>query len=236
MARLRRGAAAGAGQYVEVVLDASSIERGVDAQELRVVAQRQDGSLTSETVNVEPGGEATVRLAVGAEDGAIRVLIGPARATDEELTVSDTIAVDVPAAVVATGKARLPIALSPYFWHWWWRWCREFVVRGRVVCADGSPVPGAEVCAFDVDWWWWWNSTQQVGCATTDVNGAFEIRFRWCCGFGPWWWWRYRIWDLDPGLADRIRGVLDRDPRLELARSTRNRASGCSPRSSPAKA
>jgi hypothetical protein len=171
-------------------------------------------------VNVEPGGEATVRLAVGAEDGAIRVLVGPARATDEELTVSDTIAVDVPAAVVATGKARLPIALSPYFWHWWWRWCEEFVVRGRVVCADGSPVPGAEVCAFDVDWWWWWNSTQQVGCATTDINGAFEIRFRWCCGFGPWWWWRYRIWDLDPGLADRIRGVLDRDPRLELARSS----------------
>ena len=83
-----------------------------------------------------------------------------------------------------------------------------------MLCADGSPVPGATVCAYDVDWWWWWFAEDQVGCATTDATGSFEFSFRWCCGWYPWWWWRLRRWQLEPGLAERILSVVNKDPRL----------------------
>lgn len=106
-----------------------------------------------------------------------------------------------------------PVRISPYLWFWWRRWCRTFTIRGRVVCPDGSPVVGAQVCAFDVDWWFVWSSTQQIGCATTDINGDFSITFRWCCGWWPWWWWRSRAWQLDPGLVERVNPVLEKIPR-----------------------
>jgi hypothetical protein len=99
------------------------------------------------------------------------------------------------------------------------RWCRTFVVRGRVTCPDGSPVPGAEVCAYDVDWLWWWKSQQQVDCAYTDVNGNFEMKFRWCCGWWPWWWWRHRVWEIDPFVIDRLRPALERYPDLRFERA-----------------
>ena len=106
------------------------------------------------------------------------------------------------------------ILIPPYYWHWWPRWCRRFVIRGRVVCADGSPVPGAKVCALDVDWWWWWISKTQVGCAVTDASGSFEISFTWCCGYWPWWWWRTRVWQRDPFLAKLILPLLERSPTI----------------------
>jgi hypothetical protein len=112
-----------------------------------------------------------------------------------------------------------PIPISYYYWWWWIRWCREFRIHGHVVCADGRPVPGAQVCAYDVDWFWWWWSKQQVGCATTDVNGSFDISFRWCCGFWPWWWWQNRPWEFAPEIAERIMPVIERDPRIELGQS-----------------
>jgi hypothetical protein len=84
-----------------------------------------------------------------------------------------------------------------------------------VVCANGvDPVAGATVCAYDVDWWWWWWSKDLVGCATTDLNGAFEIDFTRCCGWWPWWWWERRIWQLNPHLLDRILAFLQRDQRF----------------------
>ncbi|HEX3141300.1 MAG TPA: hypothetical protein VHQ87_14665, partial [Rhizobacter sp.] len=84
----------------------------------------------------------------------------------------------------------------------------------RLLCPDGSPVPGAVVCAYDVDAWWWWWNRQQVGCATTDASGAFSIRFRWCCGWWPWYWWALRRWQVEPSLAGIIHGALQREPRL----------------------
>jgi hypothetical protein len=77
-------------------------------------------------------------------------------------------------------------------------------------------VPGATVCAYDVDWWWWWWSLLQVGCAVTDANGAFSISFRWCCGWWPWWWWRRRFWQLEPRLVEQIRPVLERAAHLRV--------------------
>ena len=142
----------------------------------------------------------------------------PASATDEELLQSQTLKLDV-SGRLWTKRPQLtlqPILIAPYWWFWWLRWCREFVIRGRVVCPDGDPVPGAEVCAFDVDWWFLWSSTQQVGCATTDINGAFEIRFRWCCGWWPWWWWNQRVWALDEVLGERVEAALAVRPDLEI--------------------
>ncbi|HEY3001510.1 MAG TPA: hypothetical protein VGJ44_04105 [Kribbellaceae bacterium] len=208
------------GYVLEVPLDASAVGKG-EAQELRVIAVRKEGTAAAATATVRPGGAQSVALSFDAHPGAVRVLVGPGNATDEELIGSQTIAVDVPSRVWDGPKAVIdPVRISPYYWHWWPFWCREFVVRGRVVCADGSPVPGAEVCGYDVDWLWWWSSSQLVGCDTTDVNGAFEIKFRWCCGRWPWWWWKYREWRFDPILAERITPVLERDPRIELGRTT----------------
>ncbi|HYU83876.1 MAG TPA: carboxypeptidase-like regulatory domain-containing protein, partial [Kribbellaceae bacterium] len=207
------------GYVLEVPLDTTAIGEG-DAQELRVVAVGKRGTAAMETVTVRAGGQQSVALSFSEHPGAVRVLVGPASATAEELSTSQTIAVDVPSRVWAGPKAVIdPVRISPYFWWWWPWWCREYVVRGRVVCADGSPVPGAQVCAYDVDWLWWWSSTEQVGCDTTDINGAFEIRFRWCCGRWPWWWWKYRAWKFDPILVDKIKPVLERDPRIELGRT-----------------
>ena len=75
-------------------------------------------------------------------------------------------------------------------------------------------MPGATVCAYDVDWFWWWASKQLITGDTTDANGAFELKFKWCCGWWPWWWWKLRHWVLEPALVDRIGPVIQRDPRL----------------------
>ena len=146
-------------------------------------------------------------------------MVGPGDATDEELAGLQTLAVVIPGrGWLGLPELRLPpLKIPPFYWYWWLRWCRWFTVRGRLVCADGSPVPGATVCAYDVDAWWWWWSTQQVGCDVTDANGAFEIKFRWCCGWWPWWWWRHRYWQLHEPLADRIlSGLRLAQPGLTL--------------------
>ncbi len=82
------------------------------------------------------------------------------------------------------------------------------------MCGDGSPVPGAKVCAYDVDWWWWWLSEEQVGCATTDATGSFQISFRRCCGWFWWWWWERRYWRVDSLLAERIVPLLQKVPGI----------------------
>jgi hypothetical protein len=149
------------------------------------------------------------------------VIVGPPDATDEELTGLQTIGVDIPKRRFG-GREQLvipAIRITPYYWFWWLRWCRTFTVHGRILCPDGSPVPGAVVCAYDVDAWWWWWSKQQVGCATTDANGAFTLTFRWCCGWWPWWWLRLRRWYVEPRLSDIILRALQREPRFPRPRS-----------------
>lgn len=191
-----------------VPLDASGIEDFDPGRAVRALALDGAGkpAADSQTVKFDAKGQATVAFRLARRPGSLRVVVGPADASDEELAGLQTLAVDVPARRWL-GKPELtlpPLRIPPFYWHWWLRWCRWFTIRGRLLCPDGSPVPGATVCAYDVDAWWWWWSTQQVGCAVTDANGAFEIRFRWCCGWWPWWWWRRRHWQLHQPLADRI--------------------------------
>ncbi|MGZ4334864.1 MAG: carboxypeptidase-like regulatory domain-containing protein [Gaiellaceae bacterium] len=216
--------AAGSGGFtLEVPVDASAISADdLKQQNLKIVVRSCEGELFSEPVKLRGDGSGSARFSFAKSPGSVRVLIGPDRAQDHELADSQTIAVVVPASRLAAKRQLVlePIVVSYWWWWWWLRWCREFTIHGHVVCPDGRPVPGAEVCAYDVDWFWWWWSKQQVGCAFTDVNGSFDITFRWCCGFWPWWWWRYRAWEFQPELAEAIVPVLERDPRIELGNAT----------------
>jgi hypothetical protein len=206
---------------LEVPIDLSQIATDTGTQELRVVARAQDGSLTSGTVTAEAGDRPSVTLVFPMRPGPLQLLVGPASATDAQLAYLQTISISVPRGKWGEGRVVTisPITVAPYYWWWWLEWCRRFVIRGRVICADGSPVPGATVCAYDLDWWFWWTSTELLGCATTDINGAFEIDFTWCCGWWPWWWWNSREWQISQDLVGRVTGVLEQDPRVKLGRS-----------------
>jgi len=201
---------------LEIPLDASEIEGFDPAQPVKVVISARDGSLESQTVKLSEKGKGTATFTFDEKPGSLRVVIGPDDASEEELMGMQTLRLDVSSRQwLAEPQLKLPATkIPPYYWFWWLRWCRTFTIRGRVLCPDGSPVPGAEVCAYDVDSWWWWSSHQQVGCDTTDGTGAFEIKFRWCCGWWPRWWWRHRIWHLEPILAERILPLLRREPKL----------------------
>lgn len=201
---------------LEVPLDASGVEDRKQDQPIKVAVVSRDRVVASAVVQVDARGLGSVRLALKELPRGARVVVGPGDARDDDLPGLQTLGVDVPLRQWAgKNELKLPaIRIAPYYWHWWLRWCRTFVIRGLVLCPDGTPVPGAKVCAYDVDWFWWWSSKQLIACATTDATGAFEIKFRWCCGWWPAWWWRVRHWALEPALVDRIRPVLQRDPRL----------------------
>jgi hypothetical protein len=210
------------GVRLRVPIDASHLEelREEKSQDLQVVVRLADGQLYAETIDLDDGAGAA-EFAFDEPPDAVEAFVGPERADPEELVQSQTITVTVPGdRWIETPRVELePIRIPPYYWDWWYRWCREFVVRGRLTCPDGSPVPGAEVCAKDVDSWLYWSSTEEVGCDTTDQHGAFEIRFRWCCGFWPWWWWQRRAWRPEPELVERVRSAVEDQPDLSLARA-----------------
>jgi len=203
---------------LEIPLDASGIEGREPGAVVKVAIQARDGSIRSQRVKFNKQGLGSATFTFEKEPGSLGVIVGPEDTSDEELAGLQTIHLDIAARQWQDNPnlKLAPILIPPYYWYWWRRWCRTFTVRGRVVCPDGSPVPGAKVCAKDVDWWWWWSSEQTVGCDVTDATGAFEITFRWCCGWWPWWWWKLRVWKLVPELADLILPVLRE--KLELAR------------------
>jgi hypothetical protein len=192
---------------LHVPIDASSIEEIKGGQTVQVVTRDAGGILQSEIVRLDEKGKGTAVFSFEKIPGALTIALGPENVSKDEIFGLQTINLTVSARQWKNlNELHLPLVIiSPFYWHWWLRWCRTFTIRGRVVCKDGGPVPGARVCAYDVDWFWWWRSKDQVGCAVTDVNGAFEIKFRWCCGWWPWWWWRIRRWELDPDVLNHIR-------------------------------
>jgi len=206
-----------------IPLDASKIEGFKPDQKVKVLVESGKQKV-SQTIEFSRDGRATASVSLAGKAVSARVIVGPGDASDDELLGLQTLSVSLSRAQLEAGKLAA-ILIPPYYWWWWYRWCREFVIRGRVICPDGSPVPAATVCAYDVDWWFIFWSKQLVGCATTDINGAFEIRFRWCCGWWPWWWWRYRIWELNPVLSERVQSVFKRHPEVQLAGSISNQPS-----------
>ena len=199
-----------------IPLDATGIEGRDPKQPVKVLLTAGGKPLASTTVAFDAKGYAQAQFEIKEPAGSLRVIVGPPDAEDDELPGLQTLGIDVPLRRFV-GRDELvlpPLRVTPYYWFWWLRWCRTFIVRGRVLCPDGSPVPGAVVCAYDVDAWWWWWSKQQLACATTDASGSFTLSFRWCCGWWPWWWWSLRRWQVEPNLARHIHGVLQREPRI----------------------
>jgi hypothetical protein len=193
-------------QALVVPLDASQVPAGErKTQKVKVVVRNQKGVYVSESAPLDSG-KAEVKLGVDSAQ-SLEIAVGPLDTPDEDLFHLQTITARV-LPRQWRGQNRLvlnPLIITPWYWRFWLRWCREITITGRVVCPSGRPAPGAHVSAFDVDFWWWWFSAQQVGAtAVTDANGAFTIQFRWCCGWWPWWWWRLRRWRLEPLLANRI--------------------------------
>lgn len=211
--------AQGKGEFrLTVPLDASGIE-GVDTEQgIKVALVGGDGVLQSKRLHLDEDATGSAVFDFKDNPGPLRVIVGPGDADDHEIVGLQTLTTDIRAVDwerLQHLKLR-PIVIPPFYWYWWLRWCRTFTIRGRVLCRDGSPVPGAKVCAYDYDSWLFWSSTQLAGCDTTDATGAFQIRFRWCCGWWPWWWWRWRLWRIDPKLVSRIEPFLQRDPDIEL--------------------
>ncbi len=204
-----------------VPVDAASIS-GDSSREVQLAVKRSDGEVTTRTATLSAGAQETVTFKFDEHPGPVQVIVGPANASAEDLVNLQTISVPVRAGLWGDERELVtdPIIVSPYWWWWWHVWCRRFVIRGRVQCADGSPVPGAQVCAYDVDWWWWWISTELLGCTTTAADGTFEIDFTHCCGWWPWWWWTLRVWEFEPVLAETIMSVVEQDPRLSLGRAS----------------
>src|SRR5215469_8259393 len=191
-----------------VPLDASGIKDFKPERPVKVVAYGPNGSWET-SIHLDDNGKGVATLAL-PNRGVFRVVVGPGNATAEQLQGLQTIGVNISGRQWGNSRELRvsPIAISAYYWWWWWYWCREFTITGRVLCANGSPVPGAQVCAYDVDWFWWWWSKQLVGCATTDATGSFQITFTRCCGWWPWWWWELREWQLESTLVNRIAALL----------------------------
>ena len=191
---------------LRIPLDASGIPNFKPERAVKVAAYDAQGRAYEDLVKLDAKGNGTAVLSFKENPGSLKVAVGPESATAEQLKVLQTISLDIARRHWA-GKNELtlsPVVISAYYWWWWFHWCRTFRITGVVRCADGMPVPGAKVCAFDTDGFWWLWSKQQVGCASPDEHGAFEIDFTWCCGWWPWWWWRQRTWLLEPSLAERI--------------------------------
>ena len=140
--------------HLEIPLDATGVgELGPeDQQDLRVVVRDATGATRSAVVSLGKERRGSAGFDFKTDPGGLSVHVGSASATDEELLQSQTLKLDVSERLWAKRPQLTlqPILIAPYWWFWWLRWCREFIIRGRVVCPDGDPVPGAEVCAFDV--------------------------------------------------------------------------------------
>ena len=199
-----------------IPISTSDVDDVTAGKSVKILALDRDGSYEVDVVKMDSKGKGKASLTFSEKPTALRVLLGPENASDDDLQRMQTLEFNLSSRQIGTSKQLdlEQIKINSYYWHWWLRWCREFTVRGVLRCPDGNPVPGAKVCAFDVDAFWWWSSTQSVGCATTDATGSFEIKFRWCCGWWPLWWWFGRVWRVEPKLAEHILPRLQKDLKI----------------------
>lgn len=112
------------------------------------------------------------------------------------------------------------LIISSSLFKIWLAFCQTYTIRGRVVCRKfkgfdlieqkpifcDEPVPGAKVEAYDVDCWWFWWKKEFIKSAITDINGFFEIKFRWCCF--PWYPRLKHKWIINPELLEKVKEVF----------------------------
>jgi hypothetical protein len=180
---------------------------------VKVILADQQKALQSTIVALNEKGAGSANFTGESAPAGARILVGPPTATDDEMLGLQTLIVNLSPAQFL--KPLDPISISDQFWRWWLTWCRTFTITGRVLCPNGTPVPYAQVCAYDVDFFWWWFTEEQVGCATTDANGFFKIEFTWCCGFFWWWWLARRRWQLSTEVAEDLINALRGDKTLK---------------------
>ncbi|MFP7755612.1 hypothetical protein ACLG6S_13360 [Thermodesulfobacteriota bacterium B35] len=191
---------------------------------IKIAVARDCRILASTVVRLKAGQTKTkfmLRFAAGGRKPVgVRLLAGPDVA-DEALRSTTVQQIRIPARSFKEGNIKGAILeVNERLYHDWLRHCRTVTLRGRVVCRRlvwdrieqqyvvcDAPVQGALVTAFDVDRYWWWYRRDEVGSDYTDLNGNFEISFRWCC----WWWrpWLIRQWQLDPAIVERIRELAE---------------------------
>lgn len=156
----------------------------------------------------------------GTQPMGVRLVAAPAEVPDDQVMAVENHQQYIAASEFKDNIARVDLELSPALYLVWRRFCRTYTIRGRVVCRrivwKGhkphlciSPVRGATVTAFDVDRILWWHRKDRVAKVVTDVNGNFEMTFRFCC-----WWWLLPLhrWELNPNVIDRIRDLLKQVP------------------------
>ena len=210
---------AGNSYHLTVPLDLSDIDDKHADDRVKVVAQAADQTIVSTISTVAELEADPAQLEFAAHPGTVRVAVGPAEAEDRQLLEGDTVHKLVPSRLWddISRVDIAPIKIGPWYWGRWKRWCRTITVTGRLICPDGRPVPGATVCAYDIDWWFIWSSKQLAGCTTTAADGSFTLTFTWCCGLYPWWWWfQTRPWILDDDLAQLVQRHLGADLRYRL--------------------
>lgn len=198
---------------IRIPVDLSAVGKREDHQDVKAVALSGGKAVGSAVVKFDEKGHGVASLRL--EDGASadQIALVPVAVADVDAAGADTVRAVIPRASGREVKLA-PIVVSPFYWRQWWTWCRTFVVQGRLVCADGSPVPGATVTALDVDRFWWWTSTSTFGTATTAADGTFTMQVRWCCGWRFDWWWSHRLWRIDADLLAKLRPVLAEDPTI----------------------
>ena len=194
---------------------------------LKVAVARDCSVLGSKVFQLQPGqSELQYELDFEHEYSkaiGVRLLVGP-DIPDEQLRSVEHHQRWLPAKSFVEGIANdVELSISRRLYMVWLSFCRTYTLRGRVVCRRwvwdpieqmfvvcDAPVRGALVRAFDVDCFWWWCRRDQVGSDFTDINGNFEIEFRWCC----WLWhpWLLKTWQLEPRLVTRIRDLLSQVP------------------------
>jgi len=198
-----------------VPIDASGVD---DAKgRLKVAVLDAKGAIVqTKRVELDAKKQASATFTLEQPVPGGRVVVAPDHIDDETLPRLQTIREVLPSRPFARSRELKlqPIVISPYYWHLWWILCREFTITGKIICPDGRPAPGARICVYDVDWFWFWQSKQLIGCTYADANGAFQLKFKWCCNLWPWWWWWEREWLLDLELAEKVISSLP--PELKV--------------------
>ena len=130
---------------LQVPLDASGIDDFRPEPVKVAIVGSNDVVLSSTIVKLDEKGKGVGQFNLDKPPAAVRVVVGPQDASDEDLVHLQTISRTLLIRVLLGDEVKIaPIVISAYYWFWWRRWCRTFVVRGRVVCPDGSPVPGRD--------------------------------------------------------------------------------------------